>query len=134
MLQCVSFVYSDAYGKFVHIKEIYTEKITGVSGLQATEDKVKERLEKYLSRDENGIRKIVLNLFITGDKFTTSDVYKHLEQECCEVSYRGVSAMVGLMNTRLGILSINVTGDHNIYSLKDDYKPVVEAILTHTAQ
>lgn len=118
----------------MHIKEIYTEKITEVSGLQATEDKVKERLEKYLSRDENGIRKIVLNLFITGDKFTTSDVYKHLEQECCEVSYRGVSAMVGLMNTRLGILSINVTGDHNIYSLKDDYKPVVEAILTHTAQ
>jgi|GEM_PF-76039 len=112
----------------------YTEKIIGVSGLQATEDKVKERLEKYLSRDENGIRKIVLNLFISGNKFTTSDVYKHLEQESCEVSYRGVSAMVGLMNTRLGILSINVTGDHNIYSLKDDYKPVVESMLVHTAQ
>ena len=105
-----------------------------MSGLQATEDRVKERLEKYLSRDENGIRKIVLNLFITGDKFTTSDVYKHLEHECCDVSYRGVSAMVGLMNTRLGILSINVTGDHNIYSLKDDYKPVVESILVHAAQ
>ena len=113
---------------------INEKKIIGVAGLQATEDKVKERLEKYLSRDENGIRKIVLNLFITGNKFTTSDVYKHLEQESCEVSYRGVSAMVGLMNTRLGILSINVTGDHNIYSLKDDYKPVVESILTHAAQ
>ncbi|WNY22851.1 hypothetical protein MmiHf6_01360 [Methanimicrococcus hongohii] len=105
-----------------------------MSGLQSSEDRVRERLEKYLSRDENGIRKIVLNLFITGDKFTTGDVYKHLEQECCDVSYRGVSAMVGLMNTRLGILSINVTGDHNIYSLKDDYKQVVQAILTHTAQ
>ncbi len=105
-----------------------------MSGLQSSEDRVKERLEKYLSRDENGIRKIVLNLFITGDKFTTGDVYKHLEQESCDVSYRGVSAMVGLMNTRLGILSINVTGDHNIYSLKDDYKMVVQTILTHTAQ
>ncbi|MDR0768271.1 MAG: DUF2551 domain-containing protein [Methanosarcinales archaeon] len=104
-----------------------------MSGLQS-EDRVKERLEKYLSRDENGIRKIVLNLFITGNKFTTGDVYKHLERESCSVSYRGVSAMVGLMNTRLGILSINVTGDHNIYSLKDDYKPVVQAILTRTAQ
>lgn len=120
-------------GMHALLQNLY-EKIIGVSGLQATEDKVKERLEKYLSRDENGIRKIVLNLFITGDKFTTSDVYKHLEQESCEVSYRGVSAMVGLMNTRLGILSINVTGDHNIYSLKDDYKPVVESILTYTAQ
>ena len=98
-----------------------------------TEDKVKERLEKYLSRDENGMRKIVLNLFITGNKFTTGDVYRHLEQESFEVSYRGVSAMVGLMNTRLGILSINVTGEHNIYSLKDDYKSVVETILTQIA-
>lgn len=105
-----------------------------MSGLQTSEDRVRERVEKYLSRDENGIRKIVLNLFTTGDKFTTGDVYKHLEQERCDVSYRGVSAMVGLMNTRLGILSINVTGDHNIYSLKDDYKPVVQAILTHAAQ
>jgi hypothetical protein len=80
------------------------------------------------------MRKIVLNLFITGNKVTTNDVYRYLEQECFEVSYRGVSAMVGLMNTRLGILSINVTGEHNIYSLKDDYKSVVETILTQTAQ
>ena len=29
------------------------------------------------------------------------------------------SAMVGLMNTCLGILSIDVSGDHNIYSLMD---------------
>ncbi|WP_338098933.1 DUF2551 domain-containing protein [Methanolapillus africanus] len=100
-----------------------------MSGLQTTEDKVKERLEKYLARDENGIRKIVLHLFTSGDKFTTNDVYRYLEQESFEVSYRGVSAMVGLMNTRLGILSINVTGDHNVYSLKDNYKPVVESIL-----
>ena len=122
--------WQEVHALLQNLNEIYI----GVSGLQATEDKVKERLEKYLSRDENGIRKIVLNLFISGNKFTTSDVYKHLEQESCEVSYRGVSAMVGLMNTRLGILSINVTGDHNIYSLKDDYKPVVESILTHAAQ
>ncbi len=37
--------------------------------------------------------------------------------------------MVGLMNTRLGILSIDVSGDHNIYSLKDDHKSVVKFIL-----
>jgi hypothetical protein len=37
--------------------------------------------------------------------------------------------MVGLMNTRLGILSIDVSGDHNIYSLKDDHKGVVRTVL-----
>ena len=37
--------------------------------------------------------------------------------------------MVGLMNTRPGILSIDVPGDHNIYSLKDDHKSVVKSVL-----
>lgn len=42
------------------------------------EDKIKERLIKYLSRDENNIRKTVLNMFLNGHKFTTSDVYNYL--------------------------------------------------------
>ncbi len=33
------------------------------------------------------------------------------------------------MNTRLGILNIDVSGDHNIYSLKDDHKSVVKSVL-----
>ena len=37
--------------------------------------------------------------------------------------------MAGPMNTRLGILSIDVSGDHNIYSLKDDHKSVVKSVL-----
>jgi hypothetical protein len=37
--------------------------------------------------------------------------------------------MVGLMNTRLGILSIDVSGDHNVYSLKGDHKGVVRSVL-----
>ncbi|WP_440956449.1 DUF2551 domain-containing protein [Methanosarcina sp. Mfa9] len=84
---------------------------------------------KYLGRDESGIRKVVLNLFLTGDKFTTGEVYEFLDNGEFEVSYRGVSAMVGLMNTRLGILSINVTGDHNVYSLKNTYKTIVGSVL-----
>ena len=71
----------------------------------------------------------MLNLFLTGGKFTTGEVYEFLNKDNFEVSYRGVSAMVGLMNTRLGILSINVTGDHNVYSLKDSYKTVVCSVL-----
>jgi len=41
----------------------------------------------------------------------------------------GVSAMVELMNTLLGILGIEVSGDHNIYSLEDDHKSVVKSVL-----
>ncbi len=97
--------------------------------LETIEERVKVRLLKYLGRDDTGIRKVVLNMFLNGNTFTTSNVFEHLEKTDYDVSYRGVSAMVGLMNTRLGILSINVTGDHNIYSLKEDYKNVVRSVL-----
>ncbi|MDO9516859.1 MAG: DUF2551 domain-containing protein [Methanosarcinaceae archaeon] len=96
---------------------------------ETIEERVRARLIKYLGRDDTGIRKVVLNMFLDGGTFTTGDVFEYLEKTDFEVSYRGVSAMVGLMNTRLGILSINVTGDHNIYSLKEDYKDVVRSVL-----
>lgn len=97
--------------------------------LETIEERVKARLIKYLGRDDTGIRKVVLNLFLEGGMFTTGDVYEYLHKTDFGVSYRGVSAMVGLMNTRLGILRINVTGDHNIYSLKEDYKGIVQSVL-----
>lgn len=97
--------------------------------LETIEERVRARLVKYLGRDDTGIRKVVLKLFLEGGTFTTGDVYEHLQESDFDVSYRGVSAMVGLMNTRLGILSIDVTGDHNIYSLKEDYKDIVRSVL-----
>lgn len=37
--------------------------------------------------------------------------------------------MVGLMNTRLGILRIDVKGDHNVYFLKDEYRHAVKTVM-----
>lgn len=99
-------------------------------GLEETiEDRVRARLLKYLGRDDTGIRKVVLRLFLEGGRYTTGDIYEYLHKQEFDVSYRGVSAMVGLMNTRLGILSIDVTGDHNIYLLKNDYRETVSSVL-----
>jgi Fe2+ or Zn2+ uptake regulation protein len=97
--------------------------------MERAEERIQERLRNYLKRDGVGIRKAVLKLFLSDGSYTTEDVYTYLEKEGFEVSYRGVSAMVGLMNTRLGILSIDVSGDHNIYSLKNDHKAVVRLVL-----
>ncbi|MDO9097386.1 MAG: DUF2551 domain-containing protein [Candidatus Methanoperedens sp.] len=90
---------------------------------------VKTRLTKYLMRDETGIRKSVLKLFLSDKPYTTQDVFAHLNKEGFDVNYRGVSAMVGLMNTRLGILRIDVRGDHNVYSLKDEYRNSLKATM-----
>ncbi len=80
-------------------------------------------------RDDNGIRRCVLKLFLSNKPYTTQDVYDHLKKNGFDVNYRGVSAMVGLMNTRLGILRIDVKGDHNVYSLKDEYKNSVKTTM-----
>jgi len=92
-------------------------------------DAIKTRLTKYLVRDETGIRKSVLKLFLNEKSYTTQNVFDLLKKQGFDVNYRGISAMVGLMNTRLGILRIDVTGDHNVYSLKDEYKKSVKATM-----
>lgn len=97
--------------------------------MERTEDRIQERLRNYLKRDGIGIRKAVLRLFLSDTSYTTEDIFTFLEREGFDVSYRGVSAMVGLMNTRLGILSIDVSGDHNVYSLKNDHKVIVQSVL-----
>ena len=90
---------------------------------------MKTRVTKYLTRDETGIRRSVLKLFLTGKPYTTQDVFDALTKEGFDLNYRGVSAMVGLMNTRLGILRIDVKGDHNLYSLKIEYKNAVKQVM-----
>ncbi|NPV61108.1 MAG: DUF2551 domain-containing protein [Methanotrichaceae archaeon] len=97
--------------------------------MESAEERIQERLRNYLKRDGIGIRKAVLKLFLNDGSYTTEDVFTYLDKEGFDVSYRGVSAMVGLMNTRLGILSIDVSGDHNVYSLKNDHKSAVKSVL-----
>lgn len=97
--------------------------------LNQNQNEFKERLIKYLRRDETNIRKTVLRGFLLGKTYTTNDIYKNLVEEGFDVNYRGVSAMVGLMNTRLGILRIDVTREHNLYSLKEDFFDIVRTVL-----
>lgn len=97
--------------------------------LNKTNNQVKERLIKYLRKDETNLRKTVLKMFLVGEIYTTNDIYNNLVQQGFDLNYRGVSAMVGLMNTRLGILRVDVTREHNHYSLKDDFKVVVQTVL-----
>jgi arginine repressor len=99
--------------------------------LNQTQNEFKERLIKYLRRDETNLRKTVLKMFLLGNTYTTNDIYNNLVQQGFDVNYRGVSAMVGLMNTRLGILRIDVTREHNHYSLKEDFKKIVESVLNN---
>lgn len=85
---------------------------------------------KFLVRDKIGIRKCLLNLFLQTRNYTTCEVYDYLKKQGFEVNYRGVSAMVGQMHTRLGILRIYLKREHRCYSLKEDRRDIVKMILT----
>lgn len=89
---------------------------------------IEDRLRKYLERDKKGVRKELLKLFLKGDKFTTKDIFKELSQKGIQLNIRGVSAMVGLMSARLGILKMEL-GEKNKYFIKPEYFELVKSVL-----
>jgi hypothetical protein len=97
------------------------------------EQGTRKRLLKFLIKDKMGIRKCLLSLFLQARNYTTCDVYYHLKDQGFKVNYRMVSAMVGQMHTRLGILSIYLNREHNVYSLKESHRDTVKMVLNNPA-
>ncbi len=89
---------------------------------------VETRVRKYLERDKNGIRKELLRLLLEEKKFTTLEIHKRLTEKGYSISPRGVSAMVGLISARLGILKTEF-GEKNRYYLKGEYADLVRRII-----
>lgn len=97
--------------------------------MKKIDEKVKNRLYKYLSKDKVGIRKYLLNFFLQMKSCTTVEIYDLLITQGFHINYRAVSAMVGHMHSRLGILSFSWTNDHNVYTLKEDYLDIVRFVM-----
>jgi len=91
--------------------------------------KVKERLRDYLRKDETGVRKAVLQLFLKEKRYTTEVVYNFLKEKKFNVTQKGVSAMVGLMNTKLGILGLDMRNSRNLYFLKEGCRDILKSVL-----
>ena len=90
---------------------------------------VKNRLIKFLHKDKKGIRKSLLRLFSEAKSCNTVEIYDYLIKQGFKVNYRAVSAMVGQMHSRLGILRFYLTYEHNVYSIKEDYLGIVKMVL-----
>ena len=98
--------------------------------MKKIEEGVKNRLIKFLLKDKIGIRKSLLRLFSEAKSCTTVEIYDNLIKQGFKVNYRAVSAMVGQMHSRLGILRVYLTNEHHVYSLKEDYLNIVKMVLT----
>ncbi len=74
---------------------------------------IESRLKGYLSRDRDGIRHELLNLFVKVKSLTIPpQIYEKL-QERFSVSYHSIASMVGIIASRIGILHVrrNAEGD-----------------------
>jgi arginine repressor len=112
------------------------EEDWGKKGKDREKDKEKEietRLRKYLDRDKNGVREQLLRLMLSGEKYTTSEIYDELRRKGVEIKTRGVSAMIGLMSARLGIIKMEL-GNKNRYFLKPEYMELVIRVLDEYAK
>ncbi|OGH05791.1 MAG: hypothetical protein A2W22_01735 [Candidatus Levybacteria bacterium RBG_16_35_11] len=98
--------------------------------MKKIDDGVKNRLIKFLLKDKVGIRKTLLRLFSEVKSCNTVEIYDYLLKQGFDVNYRAVSAMVGQMHSRLGILRFYLTYEHNVYTIKEDYLNIVEMVLT----
>jgi hypothetical protein len=97
--------------------------------MKKIDDGVNNRLLKFLLKDKIGIRKSLLRLFSEVKSCNTVEIYDYLIKQGFNVNYRAVSAMVGQMHSRLGILRFNLTYEHNVYTLKEDYFNIVKMVL-----
>ena len=102
----------------------------GVSKEGNIDQKVKNRIIRFLLKDKLGIRKSLLWIFLQMKSCTTVEIYDYLIKRGFNVNYRGVSAMTGQMHSRLGILRFNLTNEHNVYTIKEDYLGILKMILT----
>ncbi len=93
---------------------------------EMSQQKIEQRLRQYLERDREGVRKSLLHIFLRGGKYTTDEIFNMLSSS--KLNIRGISAMVGLMSSRLGILKTEL-GNKNKYFLKQDYEDLVKSVL-----
>ncbi|HDN73567.1 hypothetical protein DRP04_01650 [Archaeoglobales archaeon] len=89
---------------------------------------VEVRIRKYLERDKKGIRRELLKTLLDDRKFTTEEIHKILIEKGYSINPRGVSAMVGLICARLGVLKTEL-GEKNKYYLKKEYAELVRKII-----
>lgn len=91
---------------------------------------IEGRLRMYLSRDQTGIRRAMLRLFLKVKSLTIARICEILNRRF-SISYHSVAAMVGIIASRIGILHVkkNKEGTHSVYELKEQYADLVARIV-----
>ncbi|MCS7143657.1 MAG: DUF2551 domain-containing protein [Archaeoglobaceae archaeon] len=89
---------------------------------------IEGRVKKYLKNDKSGVRRELLLLFLDGKRHTSDEVYEILKNKGFIVNKKSVSAMLGIVSSKLGIVKIEL-GEKKKYYIKNEYVELVERIV-----
>lgn len=97
-------------------------------------NEITKRLHDYLATDVNGIRRVVLQAFVKMKSLTADALYRILTERNFTISLKQVTAMLGVIHSKLGILRAhkNTYDSKYEYSLKEKYAGIVERALLNT--
>jgi hypothetical protein len=94
------------------------------------QDIVEERLRSWLSGDEEGIRHALLRIFLSHRDLSIMEIHENLSGSF-PVSYHSVAGMIGVMSSRIGVLSgtRHDTLRYRLYRLREKDIPVVRRFI-----
>lgn len=92
---------------------------------------VEERLRSWLAGDHDGIRRALMTHILSRREVSIQEIYVHLSGSF-QVSYHSVSGMVGIISSRIGVLTGTRDPDQRcrIYRIREKDKPVVRRLLS----
>jgi len=95
-------------------------------------NEINKRLHEYLATDVQGIRRIVLQVFIKMKSLTADTLHRILMERGYSITLKQVTAMLGVIHSKLGILHAhkNSYDSKYEYSLKEKYEGIVQKALT----
>lgn len=89
---------------------------------------IETRVKRYLKNDKNGVRRELLIILLDGKKHTSEEVCQILRSRGFTVNRKSVSAMLGVVSSKLGIVKIEL-GERKKYSIKSEYVELVERVV-----
>lgn len=93
-------------------------------------DIVEERLRSWLAGDEAGVRHAMIRIFLNHSDLSIQEIYERLSGSF-PVSYHSVAGMVGILSSRIGVITGTRTGKRfRLYRLREKDMPVVRRIIS----
>ena len=94
-------------------------------------DIVEERLRSWLAGDEEGIRHAMLTIFLSHSDLSIQEIYERLSLSF-KTSYHSVSGMIGIVSSRIGVLTGTRSVQHRcrLYRLREKHMLVVRRIIS----